>query len=173
MLSTVYPAKKAAQMAVPDVTRRWVLPKPEGDMWRFEFPFTISGREVLGLYVFFREYFSSYEDQSIGNFYTQETALSKFRHKDEDGFMVSFKNWLAPFDLGVSQKVEMKAVPTGEYDIYEIHLEIRRLSGEANNWVRLNRRFLDIMRKQFLAWRTVSLEVKDEYSKQAEKIFDQ
>ncbi len=170
LLSTIYPARKAAAMAVPDVTRRWVLPKPEGDIWKFEFPFTISGREVMGLYVFFREYFSSYEDESVGSFYTQETELSKFRHKDEDGFTVSFKNWLAPFDLGVSQEVEMKAVP-GEYGIYEIHLEIRRLSGEVSNWVRLNRRFLDIIRKQFLVWRTVSLDIKNEYTEQGEKIF--
>ncbi len=172
LLSTIYPARKAAQMAVPDVTRRWVLPKPEGDIWKFEFPFTISGREILGLYVFFKEYFSSYEEESVGNFYTQETELSMFRHKEENGFMVSFNSWLAPFDLGVSQKVEMKAIPTGEYGIYEIHLEISRLSGEINTWVRLNRRFLNIIRKQFLIWRTVSLEVKDEYRVQGEKVFD-
>ncbi len=187
IMSTIYPARKAAQMAVPDVTRRWVLPEPEGDVWKFEFPFTISGREILGLYMFFKEYFSSYEEESVGNFYTQETTLSKFRHtvkhsigsavrqypkgKDEDGFLVSFKSWLAPFDLGVSQKVAMKAIPTGEYGIYEIHLEIERLSGEINTWVRLNRRFLDILRKQFLIWRTVSLEVKDEYRVQGEKMF--
>ena len=171
IMSTIYPARKAAQMAVPDVTRRWVIPEPEGDIWKFEFPFTISGQEILGLYVFFKEYFSSYEEESVGNFYTQETRLSRFRHKDENGFLVSFKSWLAPFDLGVSQKVEMRATPTGEYGIYEIHLEIERLSGETSSWVRLNRRFLDIIRKQFLIWRTVSLEVKDEYRVQGEKLF--
>jgi hypothetical protein len=171
LLSTIYPARKAAAMAVPDVTRRWVLPKPEGDIWKFEFPFTVNGQEIVGLYTFFKEYFSSYEDESVGNFYTQGTELSKFRHKDKDGFLVAFKNWLAPFDLGVSQEVGMKAIPTGEYDIYEIHLEIRRLSGEVNNWVRLNRRFLDIIRKQFLIWRTVSPEVKNEYREQGEKTF--
>ncbi|MBL7171138.1 MAG: hypothetical protein ISS46_04000 [Candidatus Omnitrophica bacterium] len=171
LMSTIYPARKAAQMAVPDVTRKWVLPKPEGDIWKFEFPFTISGKEILGLYVFFKEFFSSYEEESVGNFYTQETELSMFRHKDENGFMVSFKSWLAPFDLGVSQKVDMRAIPTGEYGIYEIHLEIDRLSGEVNTWVRLNRRFLNIIRKQFLVWRTVSQEVKDEYREQGEKVF--
>lgn len=172
IISTIYPARKAAQMAVPDVTRRWVLPEPEGDVWKFEFPFTISGREILGLYVFFKEYFSSYEEESVGIFYTQETNLVLFRHKDENGFLISFKCWLAPFDLGVSQKVEMKAVPTGEYGIYEIHLEIERLSGEINTWIRVNRRFLNLLRKQFLIWRTVNVEVKDEYRVQGEKMFN-
>jgi len=172
LMSTIYPARKAAQMAVPDVTRRWILPKPEGDIWQFEFPFTISGKEILGLYVFFKEYFSSYEEESVGNFYTQDTQLSMFKHKDENGFLVSFKSWLAPFDLGVSQEVKMRAIPTGEYGIYDIHLEIDRLSGEINTWVRLNRRFLNIIRKQFLIWRTVSVEVKDEYRVEGEKIFN-
>ncbi|MCE2448785.1 MAG: M28 family peptidase [Candidatus Latescibacteria bacterium] len=49
MLSTIYPARKASQMAVPDVTRKWKLPPPDGDQWDFEFPFTVSGHEVLGL----------------------------------------------------------------------------------------------------------------------------
>ena len=48
MLSTIYPARKASQMAVPDVTRKWKLPPPDGDQWDFEFPFTVSGHEVLG-----------------------------------------------------------------------------------------------------------------------------
>ncbi|GAF95513.1 unnamed protein product, partial [marine sediment metagenome] len=34
------------------------------------------------------------------------------------------------------------------------------------DWKRLNRRFLDGIRKQFLIWRTVSPEVKKEYEKQ-------
>ena len=48
-LSTLYPAKKAADMAVPDVTRKWEFPEPEGDNWVFDFPFTVGGAEVLGL----------------------------------------------------------------------------------------------------------------------------
>ncbi|MFC1806648.1 ABC transporter permease, partial [Planctomycetota bacterium] len=40
-VSTLYPAKKASDMAVPDVTRRWEFPPPEGDHWRFDFPFTV------------------------------------------------------------------------------------------------------------------------------------
>ena len=49
MLSTAYPARKAAQMAVPDVTRQWSFPEPDGDKWSFEFPFTISRSEKIGI----------------------------------------------------------------------------------------------------------------------------
>ena len=164
LLSTIYPARKAAQMSVPDVTRSWTLPKPESEAWKFEFPFTISGQEILGLFTFFKEYFSSYEGNAIGNFYTQETALSSFKEKHGDGYLISFKSWLAPFDLGVSQKVEMIAIPTADNGIYQIYVELHLLSGDMNTWFRLNRRFLNIIRKQFLVWRTVSAEVKEEYT---------
>ncbi len=170
LLSTIYHAKKASQMAVPDVTRRWVLPEPKGDLWDFEFPFTISSKETLGLYLFLNEYFGSFEDESVGHFYTQETGLSTYKDDRGEGYCVSFKCWLAPFDLGVSQEVQMLAVPT-EYDIYEIHVKIKRVSGESNNWVRLNRRFLNLIRKQFLIWRTVDQSVKEEYAARGEKHF--
>ena len=171
VLSTAYPARKASQLAVPDVTRRWVLPDPAGDLWQFDFPFTISGKEILGLYVFFNDYFSSYEEESIGDFYTHGTAFTMFDHEKGRGYLVSFRCWLAPFDLGVSQEVQMKAVPTGDHGVYEIRVEIQRLSGETNTWKRLNRRFLNILRKQFLIWRTVDVGVKVEYREQGEKLF--
>lgn len=170
LLSTIYPAKKASQMAVPDVTRRWVLPEPKGDLWDFEFPFTISSKETLGLYLFLSEYFRSFEDESVGHFYTQETELSKHDDERGEGFCVFFKSWLAPFDLGVSQEVQMLAVPT-EYEIFEIHVKIKRLSGDSNNWVRLNRRFLNLIRKQFLIWRTIDQSVKEEYEARGAKHF--
>jgi len=52
LLSTLYPAHVASRMAVPDVTRRWKFPEPDGDMWVFDFPFTVSTGQVLGLYGF-------------------------------------------------------------------------------------------------------------------------
>ncbi|MFQ6048719.1 MAG: ABC transporter permease, partial [Phycisphaerae bacterium] len=42
LLSAIYPSRIASQMAVPDVTRRWVLTEPQGDHWYFRFPFTVA-----------------------------------------------------------------------------------------------------------------------------------
>ena len=41
MASTAFPMWKAAVYAVPDETRRLRLPEPQGDLWEFEFPFTV------------------------------------------------------------------------------------------------------------------------------------
>ena len=170
LLSTTYPARKASQMAVPDVTRKWVLPKPKGDNWEFDFPFTVSEIEVLGLCTFLREYFSSYGEESIGTFYTKGVELSTLNTAKGKAYLVEATIWLAPFDLGVSQELKFSTTPMGKFNFYTIQLSLKRLSGETTAWVRLNRRFLDIIRKQFLVWRTVSPKIKSEYKKQGEKI---
>ena len=166
MLSTIYPARKASQMAVPDVTRKWKLPPPDGDEWDFEFPFTVSGHEVLGLSVFLIGYFDSYSEESIGTFYTDGAHLSREDTPDGEGYLIDMNIWLAPFDLGVSQHVTVRAMPEAEHNIYSVGLNIKRLSGEDASWRRVNQRFMNVIRKQFLIWRTVDAEAKDGYREQ-------
>ena len=43
LLSTIYPAFQASRMSQPDIERRWRMSEPAGDIWRFQFPFTVSG----------------------------------------------------------------------------------------------------------------------------------
>lgn len=170
MLSTVYPARKASEMAVPDVTRKWKLPPPEGDEWNFDFPFTVSGHEVLGLSVFLIGYFDSYSEESIGTFYTDGARLDRIDTANGEGYSISMNIWLAPFDLGVSQHVIFRATPEPEHNIYSISLQITRMSGEEASWRRVNQRFMNVIRKQFLIWRTVNAEAKAEYRLQGEQI---
>ncbi|MFH1905239.1 MAG: FtsX-like permease family protein [bacterium] len=170
ILSTIYPARKAAELAVPDVTRKWEIPEPIGDNWEFDFPFTVSGTEILGLNVFLKDYFASYEEESVGDFYTNGANLYAFKEKEETGYILKTRAWLAPFDLGVSQDFQLKAIPAGEYNVYNIKLLIVRLSGETGAWKRLNRHFLDTLRKQFLVWRTISPEIKNEYKEEGKKM---
>ena len=170
MLSTIYPARKASQMAVPDVTRKWKLPPPDGDQWDFEFPFTVSGHEVLGLSVFLIGYFDSYSEESIGTFYTDGAQLSHEETPNGEGYIIDMNIWLAPFDLGVSQHVTVRAMPEAEHNIYAISLQIKRLSGEDASWRRVNQRFMNVIRKQFLIWRTVDAEAKEGYRQQGVEI---
>lgn len=170
LLSTVYPARKASQMAVPDVTRKWKLPPPEGDEWNFDFPFTVSGHEVLGLSVFLIGYFDSYSEESIGTFYTDGAQLDRLETENGEGYSIAMNIWLAPFDLGVSQHVVFRARPEPEHNIYSVSLQITRLSGEEASWRRVNQRFMNVIRKQFLIWRTVDPEAKAGYRMQGEEI---
>ncbi|MFT5369517.1 MAG: hypothetical protein ACI8V2_004495 [Candidatus Latescibacterota bacterium] len=155
MLSSIYPARQASLMAVPDVTRRWKLPAPDGDHWHFEFPFTVGGNDVFGLSVFLVDYFESHTGESMGAFFTNGAKFGSIETEKGQGYTIDTSIWLAPYDLGVSQKVRFEAVPAGEHNIFTMGLIIDRLSGDAASWRRVNQGFMNALRKQFLIWRTV------------------
>ena len=164
LLSSLYPARQASMMAVPDVTRRWKLPDPEGDHWHFEFPFTVGGKDVFGLSVFLVDYFESHMGESMGAFYTDGARFGSVEAATGAGYTIDTTIWLAPYDLGVSQQVHFEAVPTGEHNIFAMTLTIDRLSGDAASWRRVNQGFMNALRKQFLIWRTVDPSNRAKYT---------
>ena len=170
LLSSLYPARQASMMAVPDVTRRWKLPDPEGDHWHFEFPFTVGGKDVFGLSVFLVDYFESHTGESMGAFYTDGARFGSVEAATGAGYTIDTTIWLAPYDLGVSQQVHFEAVPTGEHNIFAMTLTIDRLSGDAASWRRVNQGFMNALRKQFLIWRTVDPSNRAKYTEKGREL---
>ena len=170
ILSTLYPARKASSMAVPDVTRRWTLPDPEGDRWSFEFPFTVGGQEVFGLTTFLVDYFESHRGESTGRFFCEGAGLEARATERGEGCTIETTIWPAPYDLGVSQQVRCEVSPAGEFDIYTLALQIDRISGDVTSWQRVNRGFMSALRKQFLIWRTLSPEDRASYIRRGREI---
>jgi hypothetical protein len=170
ILSTIYPAKKAAAMAVPDVTRRWKFPEPVGDLWQFDFPFTVSSAETLGLFTYLLRVFESYGETSIGAFYSEGVALTGAPTGGVPEYVLDTKCWLKPYDLGISQTCQFRAYPADRHGIYGIAVRIVRVSGDVASWRRMNRGFLNVLRKQFLIWRTISPGERDEYRAEGAKL---
>jgi len=168
-LSTLYPARLAANMAVPDVTRQWQFPPPEGDRWSFDFPFTVGGAEVPSMYVYLKTVFVAYGEGSIGDFIAREVELSIHSEESAPAYEIAMRTWLAPYDLGISQQVRLMAIPTGEHQIYKIEVLIERLSGDVASWQRMNRNFLNVLRKRFLVWRTLPTGIRGDYQEQVSK----
>ncbi len=173
LLSAVYPSKVAARMAVPDVTRRWTFPPPTGDTWRFEFPFTVADWQVLGLFAFLADFFGACAEESVGVFYTRNTRLtreSRGAGREGNGCIrhrISLDVRLAPYDLGVSQHVDLVAEPTEDSHIHRIEMTIVRRSGEQVAWQQRNRALLAELRRQFLIYRTVPEITKQRWEQQA------
>ncbi len=167
-LSTLYPARKAEQMSVPDVTRRWQFPHPDGDDWSFDFPFTLAGSEALGMYTYLFRCFESFGEGSLGRFVSRDVRFGSEPLTAGTGYTIALRMWLAPYDMGISQDVRMSAIPTGEHDIYRIEVRIHRLSGDVNSWQRVNRGFLNDLRKLFLVWKTMPPETRTDYARQGE-----
>jgi len=171
--STIYPAVKASRMAVPDIERKWKLPEPEGDEWHFDLPFTVLLEESLGLNIFMRDYFEAHADESASDFYTDQVSFNHTKlPTNEDEYATEMMVWLAPYDLGVSQRIKLSVVPAEEKeekDLYRIFLHVHRESGEIASWKRVNRRFLNLLRKQFLLWRTFNVAVRNEFHERGRK----
>ena len=163
LLSTIFPARKASQVATPSVDRTWKVPEPDGDVWKISLPFAVTGAQAHGINGFLAEWFRSYEEQSVGDFLTQGIRTGTRVMENGLGYELTGRVWLAPFDLGVSQDLALETVPTDLQDVYAVHLTLTRLSGDVSNWKRVNRRFLNVVRKQFLIWRTLSAEQRDRY----------
>jgi FtsX-like permease family protein/peptidase M28-like protein len=170
MVSTLYPAKKAGEVATPAIERTWRTPEPVGDRWEIPLPFMVTGDQAMGLNQFLGEWFRAYEEYSIGDFVTQNVETSESETEAGKVYQIKLTAWLAPFDLGVSQIVELNTNPTDMEDVFELRLVIHRLSGDISNWKRVNRRFLNTLRKQFLIWRTLGSEERERYLAASEEV---
>ncbi|RYG64244.1 ABC transporter permease, partial [bacterium] len=71
LLSTLYPAYAASRLSNPD-SRQSELGEPVGDLWRLQFPFTVSGLQSLGMAQFLADFFEQHTDTSVGKFYTDK-----------------------------------------------------------------------------------------------------
>ncbi len=162
-LSTLYPAKKAGEVATPGVERRWQVPDPDGDLWTVPLPFSVTGKQAMAMNKFMAEWFNAYEEYSIGDFVTESTELHTVEGEYGTGYEIKLMAWLAPFDLGVSQHVTLRTTAIDMKDVYVIDIVLRRESGDVSSWMRVNRRFLNTLRKQFLIWRTIGAEEKELY----------
>jgi hypothetical protein len=170
LLSTLYPARKAAEVATPAVDRTWKVPEPDGDHWVVPLPFAVTGDQAPGLNSFLGEWFQAYEEYSIGDFVTQGVTSGEFEHPNGTAYRIACMTWLAPFDLGVSQKVAIETTPTTTPDVFDIALLIDRSSGDISNWKRVNRRFLNTLRKQFLIWRTLKQADRERYLREEDPL---
>ena len=152
LISTAYPARMAARTAVTDtVLRRWQPPPPEGDTWAFSFPFRVPESEVRGMCGFLYNYFNSFREGGGGAMATDRVGLQQV-----DGqYAVLLRAWLPPFDLGVSQDMQLIFAPTEIPGSHSIEIQLQRISGEQVNWQRLNRLFMNRLRKQMLIWHTL------------------
>ncbi|HVT11293.1 MAG TPA: FtsX-like permease family protein [Fimbriimonadaceae bacterium] len=160
LLSTIYPARRAARIAAPAMAEQSLESMPEGDIWTVPLPFSVSDSEAGPIVAFLEDWLKSYEEYTIGAFVTSGTSLNR----SERGYRLSATAWLAPYDLGVSQDLLIDAEPGVAQGTYALTLTLRRTAGEPGNWTTLNRRFLTAIRRQFLAWRTLSEQERSRFA---------
>ncbi|MCS7223472.1 MAG: M28 family peptidase [Armatimonadetes bacterium] len=161
--STLYPAWKASQVSVPGIERRWRLPEPEGDYLKILLPFTVSSSQAIGIIMFLKEYMEAHADYSLGSFSTDRVQMSAHPNEHGESYRLECMVWLQPYDLGVSEYFIIETRPTEDIFVNTVHITLRRESGDESSWLRVTRNFLNLIRKQFLLWRTLTPETKEHY----------
>ena len=168
LISVIYPSRVAANIAIPDVNRSWKMPDPKQSRIEITLPFLVKREEQNSLGGFLLSHFTGHQDVSHGLFSTGEIAF-RFDTNGSNGlpaetpedsapacFQLSSRVWLAPFDFGIMQHVEILFCPAeDDAGFLEIHIRLTRQSGEVNAWGRINKSFVNDLRKQLLIWRSM------------------
>ncbi len=171
LLSVIYPSRVAARIAIPDVNANFKLPQAVNNKLTVTLPFFMKYDEHDSLGGFIFHYFQSHQDVSHGLFSTgpvtlalsccnidEMRALIQASEKPHEMYCTNIraKVWLAPFDFGIMQWVDIQFYPVeGDSSYLEIKATMERRAGEEQLWHRINTSFLHDLRKQLLVWRSI------------------
>jgi hypothetical protein len=175
LVSAIYPARVAARIAIPDVNKSWTMPPAVGDELTIVLPFLIKLREMASAGGFLHQYYMAHHDVSHGTFCTDDMQCNFLDLEEQEArtgllagvgermtipddlcFSMSLRVWLAPFDFGVRQKVRLVFCPSDLYAGFrQVKVIIQREAGEFKAWENLNKTFINDLRKQLLAWRSL------------------
>ncbi len=162
LISVIYPSRVAAEIAIPDVNRSWAMPDPKQSHMSIPLPFLIKTDELQSLGGFLLSHFEGHQDVSHGLFSTGRIRFDwrpptdGVRDGAVAGFELTSRVWLAPFDFGIMQQVAIAFRPAPEEaGFFEIHVDLTREAGEVNAWGRINKAFVNDLRKQLLIWRSM------------------
>ncbi len=173
LVSVIYPSRVAAQIAIPDVNRSWTMPDPKQNVIEVSLPFLVKHSEQKSCSGYLLYHFRGHQDISHGLFSTGDIDVFTDRpaaalvsesspetaslDKMEEGCThINARVWLAPFDFGIMQQVEIYFMPAKEETGFlTIGMKLVRQSGEANAWGRINKAFVNELRKQLLVWRSM------------------
>ncbi|MFH2218604.1 MAG: FtsX-like permease family protein [Pseudomonadota bacterium] len=183
LISVIYPSKVAAEIAMPDIKRSWKLPQPRGNVIEVSLPFLIKLKEHRSVGGYLLAYFREHQDVSHGLFSTGniqfpaacpllegiQTAAATCVESERCGktcLRLRLDMWLAPFDFGIMQQVEIAFIPSeGSAGFMELRAHLMRKAGEANAWLRMNKTFLYDLRRQLLTWRSLDDAALKRYEK--------
>ena len=189
LISVIYPSRVAAKIAIPDVNRSFTLPKPRNNTIEVMLPFYMNYEEHESIGGFIYSYFVGHQDVSHGLFSTGPVQIifscatvdeiqQMILHADDPANLhcthIRAKVWLAPFDFGIMQEVDIQFCPAREGTEYlEIKITLRRNAGEVTMWQRVNSMFIHDLRKQLLIWRSIDANAHNIYQEKLRDALNQ
>ncbi len=163
VITVIYPIKLASKIVTPSFERRWKLSiKPTQDYLEVKMPFILPREEVLALFKYLYEYYSSVSEEELRSFRFIESI--KIDTSEPPRFYS--KVALAPYEANITQAIWLSAQPI-EKNKYVLTLYIKKLSGlrAKSAWLSSNYHLINSIRKQILLWRGLSEDKKRRYYK--------
>lgn len=180
IVSTIYPAFTAVKAAQPSgESNQDSKLKIENDTIEILYPFSFTETKRYAINGFIREYILKFADASTGSFMSRPISVGEVEHYDAKtnfttvGALVQrFDIALTPYDLGVTEEVELVTFYHPKVNAYMVKMVIHRVSGTDSNWLRTNQPFSDEIRKLMLRWRVEPLAVQDKCQIAGEALFN-
>ena len=172
-LSALLPAREASKLAAPSETMTRGRATSQADAIREELPFIFSKRDRVAVVPYLVDWFENFGEGSSGDFFCSppESGLRDDGHGGAEPY-VRTVTWLQPYDLGVSQVVEMVVRHDPDTDDNVAVVTMQRQSGDRESWERCNHRFIGHLRKRFLTWRGVNDDDRARLLERAQTILD-
>lgn len=167
LLSTILPARSAARLAAPSEVRDWKMPEIVNDEVGFDLPFTFTPYDRVAVLSYMSRWIDAHGEGGSGQFYASPPEVV-LRPDDTETCavgavpLVASTVWLKPYDLGVSQRLEILLPLDSETKEFIARVRLVRLSGTTASWERTLQPFMGVLRKQFLNWRAASVEERSE-----------
>jgi len=162
-VSSLFPARMAAQLAAPAELMARRRRTAEGDVMEFDLPFTFNRRDRIGIIPYFVDWFDNYGEGSSGEFFCSPPVCSVVGENHGGAApAVETTTWLKPYDLGVSQTVRLVVRHLPETGDNVATVTMVRKSGSRESWERCCHAFIGLLRKRFLTWRAVPDENRTE-----------
>jgi len=164
---SVYPAYIASRLVTPSLERVWKIPtKPTEDEWDIPFPFHIEDWEISGLMIHYLRLFQAHRHEAAEIFNVRDINISEGTHKK----ILNADVRLAPYESGVSQRVMLIFEEDLKTKRWNLNVHLYRRSGSISSWELQNHKFLDVLRKHFLAWKALRTEEKEKFISKLSKL---
>jgi hypothetical protein len=161
-LSSIFPARMASQLAAPAETMTRERESSEGDQIELDLPFVFNRRDRIAIIPYFVDWFENFGEGSSGEFFCSPPEVGA--RAEGEGHAAPFvrsTTWLKPYDLGVSQEVEVIVRHDEESGDNIATAVMTRKSGDRESWERCCYAFIGLLRKRFLTWRAVGSEDRE------------
>ncbi|MEM2087058.1 MAG: FtsX-like permease family protein [Thermoproteota archaeon] len=165
LAASLYPFYRVSVTVTPSLERKWRLQtKPKGDSWDIPIPFRIKEDDrAAGMAVFLHEYLWNKRIERAGVFTVESVEVNKI----ESGIAVKSRVWLAPFEQNIKQDMNIVILKSKTEQNFLISMNLTRVSGPYDSWVRFNYPFIDEVRKQMLIWNVLNPEDREKYIRMA------